>query len=462
MASRYREAGYFYDEQFRRYILQFMRLFGGLLVKTGKGKDGVEKFIKVPCRYADMQRMVGHILKNNSENVINSCPFITSHILTLQPDRARTLDPLYVDKQQIAEREFNPETGKYTDKMGNRYSVERLMPTPYTLTMQTDVWTSNADQKLQLMEQILVLFNPSIELQSSVNILDWTSLVVVELTDISWSSRGVPQGVDTQIDIGSMTFTMPVWISPPAKVYQQRVIQQVANKINDFPDDFDPNAYDFFGGQTFLTRDIFTPLNASINVSNGQIELLNYAGINDDGTGSAMDWVKYLDQYGGLKDGVTQIRLRLNTDPEVDTSPNDIVGTIATTGTGNIVDYTVDTDTLPGTAFTVNAIINPHKSYPDDGTLPVAATGQKYLILDDIGAVGASNTTDAWGNLVANKNDIIQYNGSNWVVFFDSSATEDTTYIQNNFTGDQFKWNGTQWMDSYQGRYYPGFWRIVM
>ena len=49
MVSRYREAGYFYDEQFRRYILQFMRLFGGLLVKTGKGKDGIEKFIKVCC-----------------------------------------------------------------------------------------------------------------------------------------------------------------------------------------------------------------------------------------------------------------------------------------------------------------------------------------------------------------------------------------------------------------------------
>ena len=117
---------------------------------------------------------------------------------------------------------------------------------------------------------------------------------------------------------------------------------------------------------------------------------------------------------------------------------------------------------MPGTAFTVNAIINPHKSYPNDGTFPIAATGQKYLILDDIGAVGASNVTNAWGNLIANKNDIIQYNGSSWVVFFDSSATEDITYIQNNFTGDQFKWNGTQWMDSYQGRYYPGFWRIVM
>jgi hypothetical protein len=117
-------------------------------------------------------------------------------------------------------------------------------------------------------------------------------------------------------------------------------------------------------------------------------------------------------------------------------------------------------DTLPGTAYTVNAIINPHKNFPDDGTLPVAATNQKYLILDDIGATGSTNT--AWGNLVANKNDIIQFNGSSWVVYFDSSVVTDITYIQNNFTGDQFKWNGTQWMDSYQGRYYPGFWRIVI
>jgi len=259
-----------------------------------------------------------------------------------------------------------------------------------------------------------------------------------------------------------MTFTMPVWISPPAKVYQQRIIEQITNRINDYPDDWDPDAYDFFGGQTFLTRDIFTPLNASINVVNGQIQLLNHAGLNDRGDGQEMNWADYLETYGGLKDGVTQIRLRLQSDPEAQTNPDDIVGTIEETGTGNVVDYTVDTDTLPGTAFTVNAIINPHNSYPDDGTLPVAATGQKYLILDDIGAIGASNVTNAWDNLVANKNDIIQYNGSSWVVFFDSSATEDITYIQNNFTGDQFKWNGTQWMDSYQGKYYPGFWRIVM
>lgn len=464
MASRYNEAGYFYDEQFRRYILQFMRLFGGLLIKTGKGKDGTEKFIKVPCRYSDMQRMVAHILKNNSENVVNSCPFITSHILTLQPDRTRTLDPLYTDKQHVTERKFDDETGKYTSDIGNMYTVERAMPTPYTLTMQIDIWTSNTDQKLQLMEQILVLFNPSIELQANTNILDWTSLTVVELTDISWSARGVPQGIDSQIDVASLTFTMPCWVSPPVKIQQQKLIHQITARTQDIDPTFNPEAFDFFGNSDYLNRQIITPSDTSIKVVAGtppQIQLLNHAGINDNGKGGGFDWSEYLLPYGGLTENVTQIRLRLQSNPELETNPNDIVGTISSTGTKNVVDFTVDADTLPGTDLTVNAVIDPHSNYPGDGTLPAAVANQRYLILDDIGATGAANETNAWANLVASKNDIIQYNGSIWVVHYDASANTGPTYIQNNFTGEQFKWDGTEWANSYQGRYYPGFWRIV-
>ena len=55
------------------------------------------------------------------------------------------------------------------------------MPTPYTLSMKADIWTSNTDQKLQLLEQILVLFNPALEIQTTDNYIDWTSLSVVYL-----------------------------------------------------------------------------------------------------------------------------------------------------------------------------------------------------------------------------------------------------------------------------------------
>ena len=138
------------------------------------------------------------------------------------------------------------------------YTVERLMPTPYTLTMQVDMWTSNTDQKLQLMEQILVLFNPAIELQANTNILDWTSLTVVELTDISWSARGVPQGIDSQIDVGSLTFTMPIWVSPPVKITQQKLIHQIAARTQNMDPNFNPEAFDFFGDAQYLNCLLYT------------------------------------------------------------------------------------------------------------------------------------------------------------------------------------------------------------
>ena len=44
---------HFYDNQIRRYILQFVRMFSGFTVKTGSKKnDGVtDYYIRVPSRY---------------------------------------------------------------------------------------------------------------------------------------------------------------------------------------------------------------------------------------------------------------------------------------------------------------------------------------------------------------------------------------------------------------------------
>ena len=60
----------------------------------------------------------------------------------------------------------------------------------------------------------------------------------------------------------------------------------------------------------------------------------------------------------------------------------------------------------------ITKIINPLKSAPDAG-LATAAQGQRYLILN---AIGSSENTDdpppppdAWGDLIAGSNDIIEY-----------------------------------------------------
>ena len=39
---------YFYDEQIRKYILLFIRLFGGFAVKMGQNEVGEDIFQRVP------------------------------------------------------------------------------------------------------------------------------------------------------------------------------------------------------------------------------------------------------------------------------------------------------------------------------------------------------------------------------------------------------------------------------
>jgi hypothetical protein len=105
------------------------------------------------------------------------------------------------------------------------------MPTPYNLTVQVDVITSNFDQKLQIMEQILMLFNPSLEIQTTDNFVDWTSLTTVNLENITFSNRTIPVGTESTYDVFSLTFATPIYISPPAKVKRLGVITNIITSI---------------------------------------------------------------------------------------------------------------------------------------------------------------------------------------------------------------------------------------
>jgi len=180
---------YFYDKQIRRYIQQFIRLFSGFSVQMGKNENDLPIYQQVPVRYGDINRMAAHITRENSENIVNTVPFISCYVTSLDMFAERRTYQDHVDKVQVNEKKYDEVTGKYTEELGNQYTVERHAPVPYMLVMNCDIWTSNTDQKLQLMEQILVLFNPTLDIRTNDSPLDWTSLSQVELTNTSWSTR---------------------------------------------------------------------------------------------------------------------------------------------------------------------------------------------------------------------------------------------------------------------------------
>jgi hypothetical protein len=434
-----------------------MRLMGEFSVRTGKDRHGEVSYIQVPVRYGDINRMAAHIMKNQSENMINTVPFISCYVtdMTISPERRQT--PTHVDKVQVYEKKYDYATGKYLDgEVGNTYTVERYMPVPYDLTVQVDIWTSNTDQKLQLLEQILVLFNPSINLQINDNPFDWTGLTYTELVNLVWSVRQIPSGTDDIIDVAALNFTIPIFINPPAKVKRQTLIHTVLNQIkkmqeNDsldwVPNDPIPNK------QWVITG--FENLKLQVKIEGDSALLLDKDGTALFEDGTPLTWEKALKPYGEFRPGISQLRVRRGIDP-TDTSV-DIVAVMTEISPiqGNKVLLSIDEDTLPSTTqSSVNAIIDPTKSAPGRG-LPDPVTGQRYLILADTPDI------PAWTGVAAKANDIILYNGTTWTISFSASGNS-SAFVLNSMTNLIYEWRSGQWISAYEGTYRSGWWRLYL
>ena len=464
---------FFYDNQIRRFLLQFVRMFSNFQIEVGSpSATGDRDLLTVPVRYGDMSRNVANILRENSANKVANAPMMSAYISSLKYARDRVQEPNFVDKLHVRQRKYNDSTKTYSRTQSQAVTVERHMPVPYDLTMNLDIFTTNTEMKLQLLEQMLCLFNPALEIQSTDNYVDWTSLSFVELTDVNFTSRTIPVGTEDTIDVATLTFEMPIFLSMPANVKKMGVIHKIVNSIFDAQGDVVASiGNDSLG---LGNRLVVTPGRYGAILLNGQAELVDYmqeatrdtgeptlkdtAKIVTDPKATKPGWAAVLEQYGPINPGITQIRFELE-------SGNEVVGTIAYHPTDiNILLVTIDADTIPtNTLSAVDAIINPTK-VADTLTKNV---GTRYLILEDIGHVDNTDGPDFWKSttnqdLIAKANDIIQWDGTQWNVAFDSSSVSDIQYFTIATTNIQYKWTGKNWLKSYEGEYRPSNWRVVI
>jgi hypothetical protein len=318
---------------------------------------------------------------------------------------------------QVRERTYETVAGQrvYGNEQGAGYTVERLMPTPFKLRVKADIWTSNTDQKLQLLEQILILFNPSLEVQTTDNYIDWTSLSVIYLSSTNFSSRTIPQGSSEDIDIASLEFEMPIYITPPAKVKKLGVVRAVVNNMfTNTGDAVNINNLIYNDGDIQSTVEYKRYGIVMLKADNG-VDGDYYVSIVDVGQavidagldlppekiGKKLDWQLVLDQYGGHKEGVSRITFK---------QPNggELIGTIAVNPTDpTLLLVSMDLDTVPSNTLitqgqysdfttytsvrsdskgTIDAIINPYNFNPltTYGTKANFPTGLRYLMLDDV------------------------------------------------------------------------------
>ena len=492
-------SNFFYSGQVRRFIGQFIRMVSNIEVEFGKDRNGVVSLQRVPVIYGDQSRQAAQIVRNNSENTLNSVPIMAVYVNALSYDRERVQNPTHISKMQLRERQFDPVTGTFLDRQGDAFTVERLMPVPYKMTLKLDIWTSNTEQKLQIWEQIVGMFNPAMEIQNTDSYIDWSSLTAVYLTDTEWDSRTVPSGGEEPLSIATFTFEIPIWISSSIKLKKMGIIQAIYSRIDELTvpsskfvdtgkyEDItglnisEAGAVARLGTDYFTVYDlsqfdlkIYTLMNYGLLVNNTNTSIVmtilesfepvtndEYSPAATKTPASKISWASVLEEYGNFRPGVTQIRLRQDNGSE-------IIGTIAINPLDRYqVIFTPFIDTMPAnTLDPINAIIDP-KNVNVNSMLLNPAIGTRYMLIDSVGSFDNVAGPAAWRgangrDLVANTYDIIEYDGDQWNIIFDSQHDNDLEYVTNLTTNIQYKWVDNQWIKSYEGKYPGGTWSIAI
>lgn len=221
--------GYFYNRQIKRYIGVFMAIFAGLYVETGIRDDGKTRFLKVPVVYGSKDRVVASILADHTQNKPIRLPVMSAYMrnLTLNPERMKGTG---FERSSV----HVPQGGVLPDDVVN---LKQRMPIPYTMDLELSVYTSNLDQHWQILEQIAVLFDPSLQIERSDAVYDWAKNVTVTLTDLEFD-EDYPAGTERRKMQSSFRFQVPIWLESPS-TYKNDVVKTIKLRIqamNDLAD----------------------------------------------------------------------------------------------------------------------------------------------------------------------------------------------------------------------------------
>ena len=223
---------YYYSGQLRSHILQFMAIFSGLKVAHGKNDfDSTTNLQNVSIFYGSKDRVVAHILSENTQNKMVRLPAMSVQLMGLEIARER------LTGQGITKRDVRlPRGGAIPDDL---QVIERLQSIPYTANMELSIHTSNTDQQFQILEQILLLFNPSLQIQVSDKFGNRQMLVEVFLETIS-PEENYPAGTDPRLINTNISFTYVFYLTPPTSlsddvIHKIKVRLQAVSEIDDNP-----------------------------------------------------------------------------------------------------------------------------------------------------------------------------------------------------------------------------------
>ena len=110
---------FFYDEQIRRFLLQFTRIVSNFQIEYGREANSDQAaLLRVPVRYGDASRNAQTIIQENSASSMPSTPLMTFYVSALDYDRPRMQEPYHVSKVNVRQRTYDQDTETYETTQG--------------------------------------------------------------------------------------------------------------------------------------------------------------------------------------------------------------------------------------------------------------------------------------------------------------------------------------------------------
>ena len=158
---------YYYHQIFRKSIISFGTLFNNIVIKRKAGGSSSKlETIKVPVQYGPTQKYLAIIAAEpdpRREQAQISLPKISFEIKGITYASGRKLVPTQFAKTR-------PPSGSTEDNKPVQY--QQYMPVPYDLNIELAIISKNQDDGLQILEQVLPNFHPSVNV--SIEIIDET------------------------------------------------------------------------------------------------------------------------------------------------------------------------------------------------------------------------------------------------------------------------------------------------
>jgi len=199
---------YHYDGQFKRILTQFLAVFTCIKVASGKTNELEPRFIEVQVKHGSSDRVVAAIKAHQTQNGVVRLPMIAGHITNVDLDSS-LMKGTRVERKSVK----MPSGGVFPSDLK---TYTQVMPVPYRVQFELNIFASNLDQHWEMLEQLLLWFDPTLELTTSDEVMNWGRISMLRLDSVNFD-ESIP-GTERRFVQSTLNFSAPVYLSAPTEV----------------------------------------------------------------------------------------------------------------------------------------------------------------------------------------------------------------------------------------------------